>query len=126
ELNAETDFVARNEQFQAFLDTIAKMALEKGINDIEALKAQDLNGKTVEAALTELVASIGENMTLRRMATLAVNSGIVASYVHNALTPGRGKIGVLVALESAADAGKLNELGRQIAMHIAAARPEAL
>lgn len=126
ELNAETDFVARNADFQKFLADITELAISKNITTIEALKAADLNGKTVEAGLTELIATIGEHMTLRRMEALTVSNGIVASYVHSALVPNRGKIGVLVALESTGDAEKLNALGRQLAMHIAAARPEAL
>ncbi len=126
ELNAETDFVARNADFQKFLADITELAISKGITSIDALKAADLNGKTVEANLTELIATIGEHMTLRRMEALSVSNGVVASYVHSALVPNRGKIGVLVALESTADADKLNALGRQLAMHIAAARPEAL
>jgi elongation factor Ts len=126
ELNAETDFVARNDQFQALLTQATDAALKNGLDTVEKLKAADLGGKTVEAMLTDLIANIGENMTLRRMQRLSVNQGVVATYVHNALAPNRGKIGVLVALESTGDAGKLTALGRQIAMHIAAARPEAL
>jgi len=126
EVNAETDFVARNEQFQSLALQIAKIALETGA-DIEALKsAKYPSGGTVQEALTNLIALIGENMSLRRAVQLHVSQGIVASYVHNALAPNLGKIGVLVALESSADAGKLQELGKQIAMHVAAARPEAL
>ncbi|MDD9901517.1 MAG: translation elongation factor Ts [Alphaproteobacteria bacterium] len=126
ELNAETDFVARNEQFQKFLDEATALTLKDGIADVEALKAATLNGKPVQDNLTDLIASIGENMSLRRVGRLGVSEGLVASYVHNTLSPGRGKIGVLVALESSGDAGKLADLGRQLAMHIAAARPEAL
>lgn len=126
EVNAETDFVARNDAFQALAVQVAKIALETGA-DVEALKSQAYpGGGTVQDALTNLVATIGENMTLRRVAQLSVSQGIVASYVHNALAPNLGKIGVLVALESSADAAKLQELGKQIAMHVAAARPEAL
>lgn len=126
ELNAETDFVARNEQFQAFLKQVSELALKNKIGTIEALKAASLNGKTVEATLTELVATIGEHMTLRRMDTLSVAQGVVATYVHNALLPNCGKIGVLVGLESTGNAEKLLVLGRQLAMHIAATRPESL
>ncbi|HEX2753806.1 MAG TPA: translation elongation factor Ts, partial [Alphaproteobacteria bacterium] len=126
ELNAETDFVARNEQFQAFLNKLTDAALAQKIGDVDALKAIDLGGKTAEANLTELIANIGENMTLRRAKMLTVANGVVSSYVHNALQPGRGKIGVLVALESTGDVAKLEALGRQLAMHIAAARPESL
>jgi elongation factor Ts len=126
ELNAETDFVARNEQFQAFLNKLTDAALAQKIGDVDALKALDMGGKTAEANLTELIANIGENMTLRRAKMLTVANGVVSSYVHNALQPGRGKIGVLVALESTGDVAKLDALGRQLAMHIAAARPESL
>lgn len=125
EINAETDFVARNDSFQKFVLQAAQIALATGA-DTEGLKAQACEGKTVQDALTNLVATIGENMTLRRVAQLAVPQGVVASYIHNALAPNVGKIGVLVALESSADAAKLAELGKQLAMHIAAARPEAL
>lgn len=126
ELNAETDFVARNEQFQNFLNGLTDEALAKKAGDVDALKALTVNGKTAEDNLTELIANIGENMTLRRAKMLTVANGVVSTYVHNALQPGRGKIGVLVALESTGDAAKLDALGRQLAMHIAAARPEAL
>lgn len=126
ELNAETDFVARNEGFQKFLDDVTDLATKNKITTIEDLKAASLNGKTVDETLTGLIAAIGEHMSLRRMGALSVGQGIVATYVHNALLPNRGKIGVLVALESTGDAEKLQALGRQLAMHIAAARPEAL
>jgi len=126
EVNSETDFVARNEQFQSFASQTAKTALETN-TDVEGLKSAKLStGGTVQDALTNLVATIGENMSLRRVAQLSVSKGIVASYVHNALSPNVGKIGVLVALESTADVAKLQELGKQIAMHVAAARPEFL
>jgi elongation factor Ts len=126
ELNAETDFVSRNEHFQKFLSGITELALKDKIDNLDALKAATLNGKTVEAGLTELIANIGENMSLRRLQRVTVGKGVVASYVHNTLVPGCGKIGVLVGLESDGDAEKLEALGRQLAMHIAAARPEAL
>jgi elongation factor Ts len=126
EINAETDFVARNEAFQAFVLNAAKIALETGA-DAEALKTKPYQGKgTVQETLTNLVATIGENMTIRRAKELSVTQGIVATYMHNALASNLGKIGVLVALESAADVAKLQELGKQIAMHVAAAKPEAL
>lgn len=126
ELNAETDFVARNDAFQGLALEAAKLALASD-GDVEALKSQAYpGGGTLQDALTNLVATIGENMTLRRVARLGVPQGIVASYVHNVLAPNLGKIGVLVALESSADAAKLQEFGKQIAMHVAAARPEAL
>ena len=127
ELNAETDFVGRNEHFQKLLNEATQIAVSNKIDNVDKLKAAKLaNGKTVEEQLTELIANIGENMNLRRMQALSVKQGVVASYVHNQLIPGCGKIGVLVALESAGDATKLATLGRQIAMHIAATRPEAL
>lgn len=126
ELNAETDFVARNEQFQSTLAQITDLAKNSGISDVEALKAAKLGGKTVQETLTELIATIGENMTLRRMQRLSVGQGVVATYIHNMLVPNRGKIGVLVALESSGNGEKLAALGRQLAMHIAASRPESL
>ncbi len=127
ELNAETDFVARNEAFQGAVATVTKLAVE-GNGDIESLKATDYpgTGRNVADELTHLVATIGENMNLRRIAKLSVTDGVVASYVHSALVPGLGKIGVLVALESTGDKAALADLGKQIAMHVAAARPEAL
>ena len=125
EVNAETDFVARNEAFQSFALQASKVALETGA-DLETLKTKSMGAASVQDTLTNLVATIGENMSLRRVAHLSVSQGIVASYVHNALAPNVGKIGVLVALESTADVSKLQELGKQIAMHVAAARPEAL
>jgi elongation factor Ts len=127
EVNAETDFVARNEQFQAFVRTVAKLALDQG-SDVEALGRQTYpgEGKPVAEKLTQLIATIGENMALRRTVALSVPNGVVASYMHNQAAPGLGKIGVLVALESTADAGKLAQLGKQLAMHVAAANPQAL
>ncbi|HIJ38802.1 MAG TPA: elongation factor Ts [Rhodospirillaceae bacterium] len=123
EVNAETDFVARNEQFQAFVKSVGTLALNAG-EDVAALKAAKLpNGKSVDEELTALIATIGENMNFRRAHRLTVSQGVVASYMHNATAPGLGKIGVLVALESAGDAAKLQELGKQIAMHVAAASP---
>ena len=126
EVNAETDFVARNDKFQEFVKATTEMALQAS-GDVEALKAAKMaSGKTVGDELTELVATIGENMNLRRATALSVGQGVVASYMHNALTPGLGRIGVLVALESTAPQDKLAALGRQIAMHVASAKPEAL
>jgi len=124
EVNSETDFVARNELFQAFVRTVAGLALGAE-GDVEALKAAPYpgTGRTVAGELTELIARIGENLVLRRAAHLAVERGIVASYVHNSLAPGLGKIGVLVALESAGEGEALAGLGRQLAMHVAAASP---
>jgi elongation factor Ts len=126
EVNSETDFVAKNEQFQGFVAEVAKIALGTG-RDIEALKGATYpTGGTVEEALTNNIATIGENQSLRRAAVLEVGKGAVVSYVHNASAPGMGKIGVLVALESEAPADTLATLGKQIAMHIAAANPLAL
>lgn len=126
ELNCETDFVAKNVEFQTMVTKTAEAALANGLTDIDAVKNMHVDGKTVQDNLTALVAKIGENMNFRRVQTLSVNSGIVVTYIHNAVTDKTGKIGVLVALESTAPADKLNALGRQIAMHIAAARPDAL
>ncbi|MEQ9488354.1 MAG: translation elongation factor Ts [Alphaproteobacteria bacterium] len=127
EINAETDFVARNETFQGFVSTVAGIVSEIG-DETAGILAADYpgTGRTVEEQLTHNVATIGENMTFRRADRLSVDNGIVASYVHSALAPGLGKIGVLVALESTGDSEKLQALGKQIAMHIAAARPEFL
>ncbi|HEY4134184.1 MAG TPA: translation elongation factor Ts [Alphaproteobacteria bacterium] len=126
EVNSETDFVARNEIFQDFVLKVADVAL-KANGDIEAVKtAAYPGGKTVGDKLTELVGSIGENMQLRRAAKLSVSQGAVVSYVHSAVAPNLGKIGVLIALESTADADKLAALGKQIAMHVAATNPQSL
>lgn len=126
EVNAETDFVARNETFQEFVEHVAQIALKVG-EDVEAIKAAKMaDGKTVEESLTQLIATIGENMSIRRASVLKVSSGTVASYVHSALKPGLGKIGVLVALEAASEADAIQTLGRQIGMHIAATRPTSL
>ena len=127
EVNSETDFVARNETFQEFVKTVAGLALDAG-GDVEKLKAAPYpNGAaTVAEQVTEMIAKIGENLTLRRSGTLSVADGVVASYVHNQIVPGLGKIGVLVALESKGDKDKLGALGKQLAMHVAAAAPQAL
>jgi len=126
EVNSETDFVARNETFQDFVLKAADVAL-KANGDIEAVKtAAYPGGKTVGDKLTELVGSIGENMQLRRAVKLSVGQGAVVSYVHSAVAPNLGKIGVLIALESTADADKLAPLGKQIAMHVAATNPQSL
>jgi elongation factor Ts len=124
EVNSETDFVARNELFQAFVRTVSGLAVG-ATGDVEALKEAPYpgTGRTVVGELTELVARIGENLVLRRSHRLAVTQGVVASYVHNSLAPGLGKIGVLVALESSAAEDALVALGRQLAMHVAAANP---
>jgi elongation factor Ts len=125
EVNAETDFVARNDQFKDFVKSAAQLGLEAD-GDVEKLLAKKMGSDTVDATLKELVAKIGENMSVRRATALAVNPGVVASYVHNASGPELGKIGVLVALKSSGNADKLMALGKQIAMHIAAANPLAL
>ena len=126
ELNVETDFVARNESFQDFVESLVQIALA-GDGDVEALKAADHPaGENVTEQLNQLISTIGENMDLRRSAVLEVENGVVSTYVHNAMKPGLGKIGVLVALESTADAAAVGALGKQIAMHVAAASPLAL
>ena len=126
ELNAETDFVARNTEFQEFASTLATLAL--AADDIEALGGVDYpdTGRNVSEELTHKIATIGENMSLRRMESVSVGSGSVVSYMHNSTAPGLGRIGVLVALESSADTAVLEELGKQIAMHIAATSPASL
>jgi elongation factor Ts len=126
EINAETDFVARNEAFQAFVETAANIALTTG-EDAEKLKAAPYpgSGRNVGDELVHLVATIGENMTVRRVAVIDVPDGVVASYVHGALKPGLGKIGVIVGLSGKADAA-IEALGKQIGMHVAATRPDAL
>ncbi len=127
EVNSETDFVARNEEFQSLARTIAGVSLEHGITDAEALKnAHYPGGGTVADALTNAIATIGENMTLRRAAALHVSSGVISHYVHNSIADGLGKIGVIVALESANSNDALAALGKQIALHVAAASPLAL
>jgi elongation factor Ts len=127
EVNSETDFVARNETFQEFVKTVGGLALDVG-GDMDALRAAAYPGfdGTVGEKLTDLIGSIGENLQLRRAEGLSVENGVVATYIHNSTAPGLGKIGVLVALESAADATKLAALGKQLAMHVAAASPQAL
>ncbi len=127
EVNSETDFVARNEKFQAMVGDIAKLGVAAD-GDVEKLAATDYPGvgKPVSEHLTEMVATIGENMTLRRSAMLSVPAGAVVPYVHNQVADGMGKIGVLVALKSDGDVAQLQELGRKIAMHVAAAAPVAL
>ncbi|QIG80277.1 translation elongation factor Ts [Stakelama tenebrarum] len=126
EVNSETDFVAKNDQFQAFVGDVTEVALEAG-DDVDAIKAAKLSsGKTVEEALTNNIATIGENQSIRRAKRLQVSQGAVIPYVHNAVSPGLGKIGVLVALESDAGVDVLEPLGKQLAMHIAAAFPLAL
>ena len=126
EINAETDFVARNDQFQSMVRNVTEIALAGAHTDESLKTAKYDDGHTVEGEVTRLIATIGENMSLRRTQSLSVSQGVISSYIHNATAPGLGKIGVLVALESAAPADKLNELGKKIAMHIAAANPAAL
>ncbi|WP_120496071.1 translation elongation factor Ts [Kiloniella sp. EL199] len=127
EVNAETDFVSRNEQFQSFVKAVAQQALTAN-GDVDALANSAYPGGegTVADVLTKNIATIGENMSLRRTASLEVSEGVVASYIHNQTAPGLGKIGVLVALESSGDAAKLEAFGKQVAMHVAAANPQAL
>jgi elongation factor Ts len=125
EVNSETDFVARNEQFQGLVKLIAQVALHNKA-DVDVIKAAKLGDVTVEAAINDAIATIGENMTLRRAASLEVKQGVVSHYVHGAVIDGAGKMGVIVALESPGKADELAALGRQIAMHVAAANPLAL
>ncbi|MCF8481799.1 MAG: translation elongation factor Ts [Rhodospirillum sp.] len=125
EMNAETDFVARNDRFQEAVSTLASLAL-KVDGDLDKLKAEAFpggEGRSVEEQVTHLIATIGENMQLRRSMGLSVDQGVVSSYVHTQVAPGLGKIAVLVGLKSAADPAKLDEVGRQVAMHVAAANP---
>lgn len=125
EINSETDFVARNEEFQSFVQKVAKQAI--GVKDADDLGSRDFgNGKNVKDSLTDLIAKIGENMSLRRAASLEVSKGVVAGYMHGALAEGLGKIGVLVALESEGKQDVLEETGKKIAMHVAAAFPQYL
>jgi len=127
EVNSETDFVARNEDFQDFVGRIAEVALSVD-GDLDRLKTADFPGagKAVSEKLTDMISTIGENLNLRRSQGIEVKDGVVAHYVHSAIVPGLGKIGVLVALESAGDKDKLTTLGKQIAMHVAATNPRAI
>jgi elongation factor Ts len=126
EVNSETDFVSKNEQFQEFVTTVTQLALA-GSGTVEGiLAAQYPGGGSVEEKLTSNISTIGENQSVRRSAVLQVPQGVIVSYVHNAVKPGLGKIGVLVALESEGDSEALSQLGKQLAMHIAAANPLAL
>ncbi len=126
EVNSETDFVAKNEQFQEFVTAVAAIALEQGGDAAAVLAADYPSGGSVQDKLTGNVATIGENQSIRRAASLQVGQGVVVPYVHNAAAPGLGKIGVLVALESGADRDALEALGKHLAMHIAAANPLAM
>src|ERR1700760_4199964 len=123
EVNSETDFVARNEQFQGLVKMVAQVALKAGA-DVEKIKAAKVGDVTVETAISDAIATIGENMTLRRAAALEVSKGVVSSYVHGAVIEGAGKMGVIVALESAGKTEELAVLGKQLAMHVAAANPQ--
>jgi elongation factor Ts len=125
EVNSETDFVARNDHFQGLVKMIAQAALKTGPN-LEAIKAAHAGSQTIGEAIASAIATIGENMTLRRAASLSVEHGRVASYVHSPISEGLGRIGVLVALESIGDGDELAQLGRKLAMHVAAANPQAL
>jgi elongation factor Ts len=125
EVNSETDFVARNDQFQGLVKMIGQVALDAG-DDVEKIKAAKVGGATIAEAIADAVAKIGENMTLRRAKRLAVGQGVVSSYVHSSVTDGLGKIGVLVALESPGKADALTDLGRKLAMHVAASKPLAI
>lgn len=124
EVNSETDFVARNEEFQTFVRSVTEAAAK--VDSLDALLSADLGGKPVSENLTDKIAKIGEHMAIRRMAKLSVNDGVVVGYMHNAVAPNLGKIGVLIALESTGDKAKLEALGKQIAMHAAAAFPQFL
>jgi elongation factor Ts len=125
EVNSETDFVARNDLFQGLVKMVAQVALDVG-TDVEKIKAHKVGAQSIADALSATIAKIGENMTLRRAAVLSVGKGVVASYVHNSVGEGLGKIGVLVGLESAGKTDELNDLGRKIAMHVASANPQAV
>jgi elongation factor Ts len=127
EINSETDFVARNEDFQNLVSTVAGIALETG-GELDSVGSASFPGaeRNVTEQITHMVGSIGENLNLRRSMGLSVDAGVVANYVHGAIAPGLGKIGVMVALESTGDAAKLEALGKQIAMHVAAANPQSL
>ena len=125
EVNSETDFVARNDLFQGLVKMIADIALTAG-SDVEAIKAARAGSITVADAIADTISKVGENMTLRRATVLAVKQGAVASYVHSAVSDGLGRIGVLVGLESSGDADELKRFGRMVAMHVAAANPQAL
>jgi elongation factor Ts len=125
EVNSETDFVARNDMFQGLVKMIANVALNVG-PDVEKIKAAKAGSVTIEVSIAETVAKIGENMTLRRAAELSVGKGAIGSYIHNVVTDGLGKMGVLVGLESTGSADELAALGRQVAMHVASANPLAV
>ena len=125
EVNSETDFVARNDLFQGLVKMIADVALTTG-TDVDKILAGRVGDRTVADAITETIAKVGENMTLRRAASVSVGKGVVASYVHNSVIDGLGRIGVIVALELTGDADELKAFGRMVAMHIASANPQAI
>ncbi len=125
EVNSETDFVARNDLFQGLVKIIANVALTAGA-DVEKILAARVGDRTVADAINETIAKVGENMTLRRAAALSVGKGVVATYVHNSVSDGLGRIGVIVALESSGDADELKAFGRMVAMHVASANPQAI
>ncbi len=125
EVNSETDFVARNDLFQGLVKMIANVALDVG-TDVDKINAAKAGSITVAESIADTIAKIGENMTLRRAAALSVSKGAIGAYVHSAVSDGLGKIGVIVALESPGEADELTALGRQIAMHVASANPQAL
>ncbi len=125
EVNSETDFVARNDLFQGLVKMIADVALDAGA-EVDKILAARIGDRTVADAVTETIAKVGENMTLRRAAALAVGKGIIASYVHNSVADGLGRIGVIVALESAGNPDELKAFGRMVAMHVASANPQAI
>jgi len=125
EVNSETDFVARNDMFQGLVKMIANVALDVG-PDVEKIKAAKAGSVTIDVSIAETVAKIGENMTLRRAAELSVSKGAIGSYIHNVVTDGLGKMGVLVGLESSGSAEELAALGRQVAMHVASSNPLAV
>ena len=124
EINAETDFVGRNEEFQGFVAAVTALALQGSTGIAELADSPMGDGKTVGAAMTDLIARIGENISLRRAETLSVENGAIGSYVHNAVAPGLGRIAVLVGLESSGDPERLGAFAKQLAMHVAAANPQ--
>ena len=126
EVNSETDFVAKNDEFVNMVKDFAKQVIKENPADVDALLASTIDGSTVKDILTEKIAKIGENMNVRRSAYLGVENGVVSAYMHSAVRPNLGKIGVLVAIEGNADKAKMQEFGKHIAMHIAAANPISL
>jgi elongation factor Ts len=125
EVNSETDFVARNDLFQGLVKMIANVALAVGV-DVEKIKAAKVGSLTINDAIADTIAKIGENMSLRRAASLSIGKGVIASYVHNSVDEGLGRIGVIVGLESTGQTAELRRFGRMVAMHVAASNPQAL